>query len=223
MNDQSDSQPIRLVLLDDHVLLRESLARLLAAEQGFELVAECAAAPEALQVLQSTTVHVVLVRLGVGGDFVSTARHSGYRGKFLIVASEIDAAASIVALRRGAAGVFLESDSSSRLTQAIRLVANGEAWVSQKVIQLLARRPRSGDQCLDALTAREESVLNGVVEGLSNREIGSRVGASESSIKATVQQLFHKAGVRTRSQLVRAALEGARGAELMRKTPPSIH
>jgi len=147
MNDQGESERIRLVLVDDHVLLRESLARLLAAEPGFHLVAACAAAAEALQILKSTIVHVVLVRLGVGGDFVSAARHAGYKGKFLIMAAEIDAAASITALRRGASGIFLESDSPSRLTQAIRLVASGEAWVSQRVIQFLAaRRSQQEDQ-----------------------------------------------------------------------------
>jgi len=222
MQDQADSQPIRLVLLDDHVLLRASLARLLAEEHGFEVVAECAAAAEALQVLKSTMVHVVLLRLGVGGDFVAATRLAGYKGKFLIVAAETDAAASITAVRRGAAGIFLESDSLSRLTQAIRLVAGGETWVSQKVIQILAaRRSQPEDQSLDVLTEREERVLQGVVEGLTNRKIGSYIGASESTIKATLQHLFRKAGVRKRSQLVRATLEGSRGTELMQKVRKS--
>jgi DNA-binding NarL/FixJ family response regulator len=116
-------------------------------------------------------------------------------------------------LRYGASGIFLESDSSSRLVQAIRLVANGEAWVDQKVIQLLADRyPQHEGRLLGALTDREQAVLDRVVDGLSNRKIGDQMGVSESSIKATLQQLFTKAGVRTRSQLVRIALESSQAA-----------
>src|SRR5579864_4842944 len=109
----------------------------------------------------------------------------------------------------GAAGIFLESESSTRLIQAIRLVAAGEAWIDQKLIQQLAGRyPHDEDRWWDTLMQREQAVLKGIVDGLSNREIGIQVGVSESTIKAILQQLFNKTGVRTRSQLVRIALEG---------------
>jgi DNA-binding NarL/FixJ family response regulator len=100
--------------------------------------------------------------------------------------------------------------------QAIRLVATGEAWVDPKVIQLLADRyPKYEDRWWGTQTQREQAVLKGIVDGLSNRKIGTKIGMSESTIKATVQRLFDKAGVRTRSQLVRIALEGLpeRGTE----------
>lgn len=94
--------------------------------------------------------------------------------------------------------------------QAIRLVASGEASVDQRVIQLIADRyPQHEDQCLGSLTKREQTVLKALLNGLTNKKIGRQVGVSESAIKATLQQLFDKAGVRTRSQLVRAALDGS--------------
>ena len=94
--------------------------------------------------------------------------------------------------------------------QAIRLVARGEASVDQRVIQLIADRyPQHEDQCLGSLTKREQTVLKALLNGLTNKKIGRQVGVSESAIKATLQQLFDKAGVRTRSQLVRAALDGS--------------
>jgi len=199
---------IRLVLLDDHLLFRESLARLLASEHDFELVAECTTSPDALKSLKGSGVDVILVDIGIAKKFIPCAREARYPGKFLVIARETDATGSAIVLRCGASGIFLDSDSSARLVQAIVLVANGEAWVDQKVIQLLAERyPHYEDRRSGTLTEREQIVLQGVIDGLSNRKIGARIGVSESTIKATLQRLFTKAGVRTRSQLVRIALE----------------
>jgi two-component system, NarL family, nitrate/nitrite response regulator NarL len=109
------------------------------------------------------------------------------------------------------------------LIQAIRLVASGEAWVDQKVVQFLAERyPNFEARWHGSLTAREQIVLNGVVDGLSNRKIGDQIGVSESTIKATLQHLFKKAGVRTRSQLVRIALEGPPVASLTANVETSL-
>jgi DNA-binding NarL/FixJ family response regulator len=206
-------QRIRLVLLDDHVLFRESLARLLASEQGFELIAECTTSAEALKSLRERGAEVILVDAGIAKEFIPSARKARYPVKTLVIASEIDAASSAIVLTYGASGIFLASDSSSRLFQAIRLVAHGEAWLDQKVIQLLAERyPHYEDRMLGnkrfgTLRERERSVLQGILDGLSNRKIGAQIGVSESTIKAILQSLFSKAGVRTRSQLVRIALE----------------
>jgi len=199
---------IRLILLDHHLLFRESLARLLTSEHDFELVAECTTSSEALKTLKISAVDVILVDIGIAKEFISCARKSRYAGKFLAIARDADARGSAKVLRCGASGIFLDSDSSAWLIQAIRLVANGEAWVDHKVIQLLAERyPHYEDRWLGTLSEREQSVLLGVVDGLSNRKIGDRIGVSESTIKATLQRLFKKASVRTRSQLVRIAFE----------------
>ena len=204
---------VRLVLLDEHLLFRESVARLLAAEQDFVVVAQCSNSPEALKAVKASEVDVVLVDLEIAKEFIHNARKARYRGKSLVVARTADPTDSATVLKFGASGIFLESDSSSRLMQAIRLVANGEAWIDQKVIQLLADRyPQYDGRLRGNLTDREQTVLDGVMDGLSNRKIGGQMGVSESSIKATLQQLFTKAGVRTRSQLVRIALESAHAA-----------
>lgn len=206
----SDEQEgIRLVLLDDHLLFRESLARLLAAEQDFKIIGQCANSAEALKFLKASGVDIVLVDLDIAKQFILYARKGRYQGKFLVVARTVDGTDSAAVLRFGASGIFFESDSSSRLIQAIRLVANGETWVDQRVIQLLADRyPQYDVRLRGNLTSREQTVLAAVVDGLSNRKIGDQIGVSESSVKATLQQLFTKAGVRTRSQLVRIAVEG---------------
>ena len=99
--------------------------------------------------------------------------------------------------------------------RAIRLVANGEVWVDPKIIQMIAeqlidRYPQFEDQeSTGVLEDRERNVLLGILGGLTNKKIGSNMGLSESAVKNIVQRLFVKAGVKTRSQLVRVALESS--------------
>jgi DNA-binding NarL/FixJ family response regulator len=214
MKEPSDRPRTRLALLDDHGLFRESLSHLLASEPDFEVVGQCSTSAEALELLENTAVDLVLLELNIGtersDEFISAARQAGYLGRFLLVTAGIDPARSAAALKLGASGIFLKCNSSSRLVQAIRLVASGEASVDQRVIQLIADRyPQHEDQCLGCLTKREQTVLKALLNGLTNKKIGRQVGVSESAIKATLQQLFDKTGVRTRSQLVRAALDGS--------------
>ena len=219
MNEPTQENRIRLVLLDDQALFRASLGRLLASEPGLEVVAECGNSAEALEILSASPVDIVLLdfdRATEGGDgFMSVARRNGYQGRFLIVAGAADARRSAIAIKLGASGIFLKSEPPDRLVQAITLVANGAVWLDQRTIRLLAdqsvdRFPQPDNQrSANLLTDREQKVLLGILAGLTNKKIGENLGLSEGSVKASVQQLFYRTGVRTRSQLVRAALEGS--------------
>lgn len=221
MNDHVQGNPIRLVLLDEFALFRASLGRYLASEAGFQIVGHCGSSGEALETLRSVTADVVLFDVAAVAehdDFISAARQAGFQGRFLIVAGTLDVRKLALALKLGATGVFLKSEALERLVQAIQLVANGEVWVDQKVIQLLAEQffcpyPRFEDkESLRPLEDRERNVLLGIVKGLTNRKIGDGMGLSESSVKNIVQRLFGIAGVKTRGQLVRAALDGSLSA-----------
>lgn len=201
------TERIRILLLHPRALFRTSLARLLATERDFELVAESANALEALQVLANDLPGIILFEFSIWQEFVPAAREAGYQGKFLAMAEEIDPAHCVRALSQGVSGVVLGGDSPNRLVQAIHVVMNGVAWVDQSVIQLLAERyPHHEDLRLDSLAEREQAVLKGILAGLTNRKIADQIGASESTVKATLQHLFDKTGVRTRSQLVRIML-----------------
>ena len=206
---------IRLLLVDDHVLFRESLSRLLASETDCEVVADCGSADEALDVLQRELVDIVLLDFDLGHDhgshFIAAARRAGSAARILMVTAGMTATESATALRLGASGIFLKQGSPSALVDAIRLVAGGAMWVDQHIIQEMAARvdEQGAPHERPPLTEREQSVLQGVFEGLANKEIGARLGVSESAVKATLQQLFRKTHVRTRSQLVRVALEGS--------------
>ncbi len=207
--------PIRLLLVDDHVLFRQSLKGLLALEADVEMVADCGTAEETVELLCREAVDIVLLDFDLGYDHgshvIAASRRIGSTAKFLMVTAGMTAAESATALRLGASGIFLKQGSLGALVQAIRLVAGGAMWVDPHIIQqmaALADQPRGSSE-RPHLTEREQQVLQGVFEGLANKGIGARLGVSETAIKATVQQLFRKTHVRTRSQLVRVALEGS--------------
>jgi len=208
-------EPIRLLLVDDHVLFRQSLRRLLASEAGVEVVADCGTTSEALDVIRRATVDIVLLDFDLGPDhgshFIAASRRAGSTAKILMVTAGMTATESAAALRFGASGIFLKQGSPSALVQAIRLVAGGAMWVDEHIIQQMAAHMDEARPSPERphLTEREQEVLQGVFEGLANKEISGRLGVSESAVKATLQQLFRKTGVRTRSQLVRVALEGS--------------
>jgi two-component system, NarL family, nitrate/nitrite response regulator NarL len=204
---------IRLLLLDDHTLFRESLSRLLDAEPDFEMVANCSSVEQAIEILQNRAVDLVLLDYDLGPqrapDFLSRTRAMGLAPRVLMVTAGITPPESVQILNEGASGLFLKHSSPALLAEAIRKVHSGETWVDQRCLRAIVQvasqpdaRPLSKD-----FTERERAVLRGVFEGLSNKEIGARLEISESSVKAALQQLFHKTGVRTRSQLVRIALE----------------
>src|SRR5260370_42578958 len=110
---------LRLLLLDDHGLFREGLSRLLASEPDFDVVGQCATAAEALEVLRSTPVDVVLLDLALGKEpgtpFITAARRAGYRGKVLAVTAGLTGTQSLQALHRGTSGMCLEHHPHPRL------------------------------------------------------------------------------------------------------------
>ncbi len=196
---------IRLLLLDDHVLFREGVSRLLASENDFEVAAQCGTPCEGLDVLARMPVDIVLLdydlETDTGTRFISAAHAAGFRGKILMVTAGMNELQSSLAWKLGIAGIALKHSSPARLLQAIRTVAGGGKWNDQESTE------RSARPAARALTPRERQVLRGVLEGQTNKEIAHNVGASLSSVKASLQQLFDKTGVRTRSQLVRVAVE----------------
>jgi len=207
------STPIRILLVDDHTLFRESVARLLAAEPGFEVVGGCATSADALHLLASTPVDVLLLDLDLGqengADLLARARAGGFSGRVLMVTAGVTPQEASELLRGGVAGVFLKHDPPASLCQSIREVAAGRVCFDQELLNR-AVRTISGKTVhppSKQLTERERLVVSLVLDGLSNKEIADRLAVSESSVKGTLQQLFAKTGVRTRSQLVRIALE----------------
>ncbi len=208
---------IRILLVDDHLLFRESVERLLAAEPDFDVVGGCATSDEALARLAAVPVDVLLLDLDLGrengGDLLQRARAAGFSGRVLMVTAGVDPLAASELLRSGIAGVFLKHDSPAALCESIRQVAAGRVIFNQELLQRAIERLRgSVTPAAKAFTERERQVLRLVLDGRSNKEIADRLSASESAVKGLLQQLFAKTGVRTRSQLVRVVLEDRRGS-----------
>ncbi len=171
--------PIRLLLVDDHPLFREGLSRLLASEPDFEMTAHCGTAAEALEAIGRTEIDVVLLDFDLGdqqgNEFISSAFRAGFTGKILMVTAGMSAKESSAALKLGVAGILLKQSSPGVLAEAIRMVARGEMWVDRKIIQQMADSLQEAQQAPHpALTHREDQVLQGVFEGLTNKEIGAK-------------------------------------------------
>jgi DNA-binding NarL/FixJ family response regulator len=205
---------IRILLVDDHSLFRESLSRLLEAEPGFFIAGTCANTAEALALLAKEAIDVVLLDYDLGDEqgtlFIEESGRRGFAGRILMVTAGMTDSGTLRAFESGSAGVFLKHSPPSQLVEAIRKVANGEMWLDSRAVPSLVSgaTARSGEQREEqTLNMRERAVLKSVFEGLSNKEIAGHLQTSESSVKAVLQQLFDKTGVRTRSQLVRIALE----------------
>ncbi len=200
--------------MDDHSLFRESLSRLLEAEPDLRMAGTCASVGEALRSLDSGPVDVVLLDYDLGDEqgtvFLEEAKKRGFEGRVLMVTAGMSDSGTLRAFENGSAGVFLKHSPPAQLVEAIRKVAAGEMWLDSRAVQALvagAAVKSEERQSGESLNARERAVLKSVFEGLTNKEIAGRMQISESSVKAVLQQLFDKTGVRTRSQLVRIALE----------------
>jgi two-component system, NarL family, nitrate/nitrite response regulator NarL len=204
--------PIAVLLVDDHACFAESVARALSAEPDLE-VSHCTTMSAALEILQRQRIDVVLLDHDLGveraSQFLPLARQHGYSGRVLIVTAWIGDTEAKRLLRQGVAGIFSKDSSLDALAESIRLVHGGESWLDRRYRNITAadsagaEQPSSGPR----FNERQRKVLRFVLEGLSNKVIATQLHISESYVKALIQSLFRKTGVRTRGQLVRVALE----------------
>jgi len=210
---RSTTKNVRILLIDDHALFRESVARLLHAEPGFEVVADCGSGAEALRVLKSREVDMILLDLDLGpergADFLDRLRAESFKGKVLLVTAGVNQNEVPNLIRKGICGIVMKHGSPAVLVQGIREAMEGRAIFEQDVLQgALETDEQHGARRRGAgLNERERHVLSFIFEGLANKQIADRLQISETAVKACLQQLFAKTGVRTRSQLVRIALE----------------
>ena len=203
---------IRILLVDDHVMFREGLARMLEKEPDFAVAGQVGSATEGLPLLASSGAGVVLLDVDLGAeralDFVKGARAGGYEGKVLIVTAGISDQEAVQLVQAGISGILHKHHSTDVLCDRIRRVAGGEVCLESDYLGPLFRamdRTRSPKRA--TLTDRDKTILRCILQGLTNKEIGARIEISEGAVKASVRHVCEKLGVRTRSQLVKIALE----------------
>jgi len=213
------------MMVDDHSLFRESLSRLLAATPEFNIVAQCATRAEALQALSRSDIDMVLLDYDLGpetGIQLLAHLHEHYPDvRVLIVTAGLSDEITLRLMESGAAGIFLKHSNPDQLIAAIRQVVAGETWLDRAALQSLVAGRRARTELYERsrpLTQRQSDVLDGILDGLANKEIAWKLNTSESSVKAVIQELFRKAGVRTRSQLVRIAIE-KHSSDWLRSSP----
>ena len=203
---------IRLLVVDDHAMFREGLVRMLEKEPEFSVVGQAGSAADALRVLQEASPEVVLLDVDLGAeraiDFVLGARKVGYEGHVLAVTAGMSDAEAIQLVQAGVTGIVHKHHSIGILRDAILLVANGEVSIENSyLVPVLRSMDRTRRPKTPMLTPRDKAVVGSVLQGLTNREMAEKLGISEGAVKASMRHVCAKLGVRTRSQLVKVALE----------------
>ena len=206
---KTDRQTIRTLLVDDHALFRESVARVLATEPDLE-IQHCGTIRDALALLAQNNFDLVLLDHDLGNErassFLPAARQAGFTGRVLIVTAWVSDTEARRLMRQGVSGIFRKEAPLEELTASIRTIAAGGAWTDPSLSQ--TTKPAAEETSTQPMfNERQRKVLRFVLEGLSNKEIAWRLQISESYVKAILQNLFQKTGVRTRGQLVRVAFE----------------
>jgi NarL family two-component system response regulator LiaR len=196
--------PIRLLIVDDHSVVREGLRAFLRLQEGIEVVGEAASADDAVSVAATASPDVVLLDLVMPeGDGIGAIRRllevaPGVR--VLVLTSFADDAQIFAAIAAGAVGYLLKDVDPQALADGIRDVHAGRPALHASVAARLMRRSGSPRPTSDRLTPRERDVLRLVVEGLANKQIAQRLGIGEKTIKTHVSRVLAKLGVTDRTQ-----------------------
>lgn len=200
----SASPPIRLVIVDDHSVVREGLRAFLRLQEGIEVVGEAAGPDAAVRVATETMPDVVLLDLVMPeGDGIGAIRRLLEvvpRSRVLVLTSFADDAQIFAAIAAGAAGYLLKDVDPGALADGIRDVHAGRPALHPSVAARLMHRSRAPGADRTDLTARERDVLRLVVEGLANKQIAQRLGIGEKTIKTYVSRVLAKLGVADRTQ-----------------------
>jgi len=203
------SARIRVLVVDDHPVVRSGLVGMLDAEPDLEIVGEAGDGEEALVRVAALRPDVVLMDLrmprldGAGATARIVAEHPGSR---VLVLTTYDTDADIVrAVEAGATGYLLKDTPRAQLLEAVRSAARGETVLAPSVAGRLLTRLRT--PATEALTPREVQVLAGVSRGLTNAEIGRELFIGEATVKTHLLRAFAKLGVDDRTRAVTVAME----------------
>ena len=200
---------IRIVLADDHELVRVAFKGLLESQPDFSVVGEASDGMQALDCARKLTPDVVLLDLSMpvhpGLDVIGDI--AGIAGvSVLVLTAAIDRAGIVDVVQRGARGVVLKEASPGHLMKAVRSVVAGELWIGRDVFADVVAYMRASTPAPDPrdrfrLTPRELEIVRHIVEGGTNRDIATALGISEDTVKHHLRNVFDKLGVANRLEL----------------------
>ena len=210
------AQPISVLIVDDHPVVRQGLRVLLEVQDGIEVAGEAGDGDTALTLAASRAPDVILLDLKLPGrDGIAVLTELKARtstARVLVLTSATDPASASLAMRSGAAGVLYKDVDPDALVRAIRSVHDGHLLLAPGAAGPLVRIPSATWGGMDALTSREREVLAELAQGRSNREIARALGVAEKTVKAHVSSVLAKLGVQDRTQAALLAVRAERGA-----------
>ena len=211
-----DTQPIRVILADDHAVVRKGIREFLEEAEDIVVVAEAADGGQAVDLVAQHEPDVAVLDIqmpGVGGIEATRRIRAEQPGvKVLILTAYDDDPYIFALLQAGASGYILKTAGSRELVQAVRAVHRGESAldpaVAQKVVQQLTTgRPLGAQATVEALTERELDVLRLAAKGLTNKAIGQALDISDRTVQGHLANVYGKLGVGSRTEAVTEALK----------------
>lgn len=206
--------PIRVLVVDDHTIVRAGIRHVLESETGFEVVGEAGTASEAVALTATLQPDVVVLDIslpGTSGLQVAATLHEHSPLPRVIILSMHDNAEYVLeSVRAGADGYLLKDAAATELRSAIRTVCRGESYFSPAVASRLKEALRGEHDThagsLAQLTAREREVLQGVARGRTNKEMAAELGISHRTVETHRESLMRKLQIRTVAELTRFAI-----------------
>jgi DNA-binding NarL/FixJ family response regulator len=210
----NNSQVLRLLIVDDHVIVRDGLRMLIDSQPAMKVVGMAGNRAEALEQAKTQLPDLILLDLDLGNEdgltFLSELRETAEKTRILILTGVTDPDVHRQAMRLGASGVVLKQHAAAILIKAIEKVHAGEVWLDRSTMgSLLREMTKDGpdeedpeDAKIDSLTARERQVIALIAEGLKNKQIGDRLFISDTTVSHHLSSIFSKLGVSDRLELV---------------------
>jgi DNA-binding NarL/FixJ family response regulator len=207
--------PIRIVIADDHPVVRRGLTQFIADEDGLEIVAECADGQAALEAVTRFAPDVLIVDLQMPQlDGIEVLRRLSALPSppaTVLLAGNISDDEVIAAMRLGVKGVVLKEMAPALLVACIRKVATGGTWLEKEAVgramEKMLRHEQSRQKVRDMLTPREIDIVRMVASGLGNREIGEKLFITEGTVKTHLHSVYEKLGLKGRVQVANYAQE----------------
>ncbi|ESR00157.1 transcriptional regulator [Stutzerimonas chloritidismutans AW-1] len=206
----------RILLVDDHPMMRRGVRDLLELEDDLEVVAEAGNGEDAIKLAQQTEPDLILMDLNMLGiDGLETTRRmrdADIDARIIMFTVSDEQSHVLEALRNGADGYLLKDMDAEQLIEQIRIAATGRMALSPELTQVLAEairvRPKpTGQVQFSSLTKREKEVLRLIAKGQSNKMIARKLGITEGTVKVHVKNLLHKLGLRSRVEAAVWVLE----------------
>jgi DNA-binding NarL/FixJ family response regulator len=210
---------IRIVMADDHAIVREGLKRIVASAPDFEVVGEAGDGNEVLRLVRELEFDLLVLDLSMPGrsgmELIKLVKALKPRLRVLVLSMHQESQYAMRAIKSGASGYLTKESAPGQLEQALRKIAAGGAWVSAEVAQQLAlgAMPGSESPPHEALSSREFEVFQMLAAGVSVTDIGHRLNLSVKTVSTHKSNLMGKLGLNNASDLVRYAIRHGLGGE----------